>query len=177
MLLYVHCSIAIILMGKRELVALLNLSSWCLVMVVWLFLAVLRGCLRFVAVVFPDDTHLLFWIGYLSCRRKKHQQILFYKMINGLCPDYLCSPVPPTVGNNTAYSLCNVSDYKYIRLNTQLYYNSFLRSVVCDWNEPPQTTRNAPSISSFKRSLNSTIIGVPLCIWTASALVKFIIVD
>ena len=31
-LLYVHSSIAIILMGKRELVALLNLSSWCLVM-------------------------------------------------------------------------------------------------------------------------------------------------
>ena len=32
-LLYVHSSIAIILMGKRELFALLNLSSWCLVMV------------------------------------------------------------------------------------------------------------------------------------------------
>ena len=31
-LLYVHSSIAIILMGKRELIALLNLSSWCLVM-------------------------------------------------------------------------------------------------------------------------------------------------
>ena len=38
-LLYVHSSIAIILMGKRELVALLNLSSWCLVMVERLFLA------------------------------------------------------------------------------------------------------------------------------------------
>ena len=39
-LLYVHSSIAIILMGKRELVALLNLSSWCLVMVERLFLGV-----------------------------------------------------------------------------------------------------------------------------------------
>ena len=45
MLLYVHSSIAIILMGKRELVALLNLSSWCLVMVERLFLAVPWGCL------------------------------------------------------------------------------------------------------------------------------------
>ena len=62
-LLYVHSSIAIILMGKRELVSLLNLSSWCLVMVEWLFLAVPRGCLRFVIVVFPDHTHLLFWIN------------------------------------------------------------------------------------------------------------------
>ena len=59
-LLYVHSSIAIILMGKRELVALLNLSFWCLVMVEWLFLAVSWCCLRFVIVVFPDHTHLLF---------------------------------------------------------------------------------------------------------------------
>ena len=61
-LLYVHSSIAIILMGKRELIALLNLSSWCLVMVERLFLAVPQGCLRFVIVVFPDHTHLLFWL-------------------------------------------------------------------------------------------------------------------
>ena len=60
MLLYVHSSIAIILMGKRELIALLNLSSWCLVMAERLFLAVPRGCLQFVIVVFPDHTHLLF---------------------------------------------------------------------------------------------------------------------
>ena len=48
------------LMGKREVVALLNLSSWCLVVVGWLFLAVPWVCLRFVIVVFPDHTHLLF---------------------------------------------------------------------------------------------------------------------
>ena len=58
---YVHFSIAIILMGKRELVALLNLYSLCLVMVERLFLAVPWGCLRFVIVVFPDHTHLQFW--------------------------------------------------------------------------------------------------------------------
>ena len=52
-LLYVHSSFAIILMGKRELVALISLSSWCLVMVVWLFLTVPWVCLRFVIVVFP----------------------------------------------------------------------------------------------------------------------------
>ena len=49
------------LMGKRELVALLNLSSWCLVMVEQLFLSVPWGCLRFVILVFPDHTHLLFF--------------------------------------------------------------------------------------------------------------------
>ena len=59
-LLYAHCSIAIMLMGKRELVALLDLSRRCLVMVERLFLAVSWGCLQFVIVVFPDHTHLLF---------------------------------------------------------------------------------------------------------------------
>ena len=63
-LLYVHSSIAIIWMGKREPIALLNLSSWCLVMVERLFLAVQRGCLQFVIVVFPDHTHLLFFINH-----------------------------------------------------------------------------------------------------------------
>ena len=46
--------------GGGGLVALLGLSSWCLVKVGQLFLAVPRGCLRFVIVVFPDLTHLLF---------------------------------------------------------------------------------------------------------------------
>ena len=46
--LYVLSSVAIILMGKRELVALLSLSSSCLVIVVWL---------QFVIVIFPDHTH------------------------------------------------------------------------------------------------------------------------
>ena len=62
-LLYVHSSFAIILMGKRELVTLLSLSSWCLVIVVWLFLAVPWVCLQFVIVVFPDHTHYFYNFG------------------------------------------------------------------------------------------------------------------
>ena len=66
-LLYVLSSFAIILMGKRELVALLSLSSWFLEMVVCLFLTVPWVCLQFVIVVFPDHTHLLFLINYHFC--------------------------------------------------------------------------------------------------------------
>ena len=65
-LIYVHSSIAIILIGKRELVALLTLSSLCLVI-----LAVPWSCLRFVIVVFPDHTHLLF----LMTLRDDHQGV------------------------------------------------------------------------------------------------------
>ena len=66
-LLYVLYSVAIILMGKRELIALLNLFFWCLVVVERLFLAVPRGCLQFVIVVFPDHTHLLFSMISRAC--------------------------------------------------------------------------------------------------------------
>ena len=64
MLRYVHSSFAIILMGKIELAALLSLSSWCLMIVVWLFLTVPWVCLRFGIVVFPDHPHLLFLIKF-----------------------------------------------------------------------------------------------------------------
>ena len=37
-----------------------------------LFLVVPRGCLQFVIVVFPDHTHLLFFI-----KREKHQNLAF----------------------------------------------------------------------------------------------------
>ena len=60
-LLCVYSSSAIILMGKTELVTLPCLSSWRLLIVVWLFLTMSRGCLQFVSVIFPDHTHLLFF--------------------------------------------------------------------------------------------------------------------
>ena len=81
-LLYVHSSMAIILMGKREreLVAVLNFSSWCLVMVERLFLTVPWGCLRFVIVVFPVHTPLIFLAPIL----KIASTIEYLKLTNGI---------------------------------------------------------------------------------------------
>ena len=67
MLLYVHSSFAITLMGKRALVTLLSLSSWCPVIVEWLFIAVPWVCLQFVIVVFPDHAHLLLLSAVCDC--------------------------------------------------------------------------------------------------------------
>ena len=58
-------------MGKREHVALLSLSSWCLVIVVLLLLAVPWRFLQFVIVVFPDHTHLLFLNQHNKCCSSK----------------------------------------------------------------------------------------------------------
>ena len=83
-LLYVHASIAIILMGKRELVALLNLSSWCLGMVEWLFLAMPWGCLRVVIVVFPDHTHYFCCFFCVKCDDQiKQDQTLLWTCVAG----------------------------------------------------------------------------------------------
>ena len=46
--------------GKRELVDLLSLSLVCLVIVVWLVLAMTWVCLQFMIVLFPDHTHYFY---------------------------------------------------------------------------------------------------------------------
>ena len=68
-LLYAHSSFAIILVKKREPVALLSLASCCLVIAVWFLLLVPWVCLQFVIVVFPDHTHLLFVHGKIYIKR------------------------------------------------------------------------------------------------------------
>ena len=91
-LLYAHSSIAIILIGNRELVALLNLSSWCLMMVEWLFPALPWGFLRFVIVVFLDHTVTYspwkedsFVNICASCRRQKcHTTVSFLLRVKGM---------------------------------------------------------------------------------------------
>ena len=55
-------------MGKRELIALLSLSFWCLMIVVWLFLSEPWVCLQFVIVIFPDHTRLLL-LGVIHVNR------------------------------------------------------------------------------------------------------------
>ena len=44
------------------MVALLSLSSWYLVIAVWVFLVVPWVCMQFMIVVFPDHNHLLFFL-------------------------------------------------------------------------------------------------------------------
>ena len=63
-ILYVHSSFAIVLKMKRKLVALLLLSYRCLVTVnvMWPFLTLPWVGLQYVIVVFPDHTHLLFFV-------------------------------------------------------------------------------------------------------------------
>ena len=77
---------------------------------------------------------------------------MFYKMKNGLCPDYLASLVPATFGSASTYPLRNASDLQTLHTNYRLYYTSFLPSIVRDWNELPEQTRNSPSLNKLTSS-------------------------
>ena len=89
MLLYVHSNFAIVLMGKRELVAMISLCSWCLVIVVRLSLAVPWVCQQFVIVIFPDYTHLLFFTLKYKKKIKTVYKIAFPCASKGFC-QHLC---------------------------------------------------------------------------------------
>ena len=90
----------------------------------------------------------------LEERRRKHKLALFYKMGNGLSPPYLLSLIPLYVNRVSSYNLRNSNNIQTIPARTNLYYNSFLLSVVREWNNLPLDVRNSDSLNSFKKRLN-----------------------
>ena len=54
-----------------------------------------------------------------------------------------------------------VADLLTLHASSQLYFNSFLPSVIRDWNELPEVTRDLPSIATFKHELDSDNMKIP----------------
>ena len=82
-------------------------------------------------------------------------------MQNGLCLEYFSSLLPLNAGDTSTYWLRNTTHLHTIRTNSQLYYKSFVPSVIHEWNELPLETRNSTSIFAFKRKLNSNLNAPP----------------
>ncbi len=61
----------------------------------------------------------------LEIRRYSHKLSLFYKMKNGIVPNYLVDILPLEV-DTTRYNLRNSNNLQTVRSRTTLYYNSFL---------------------------------------------------
>ena len=112
---------------------------------------IVSGCTKLVSI-----NSLLLEVGWdsLANRRRKHKLILFFKMVNGLSPPYLNSLVPDIVGNQSRYSLRNSDNLSNIATRTLLYQNSFLPSVIKEWNQLPIEVRTSPSVSVFKSRLD-----------------------
>ena len=69
---------------------MLSLSSWCPVIVVWLFLHVPWVCLQFVIVVFPDHIH---YFLLLLNHKGSDQPAHLHSLISTLVIGYLKSEV------------------------------------------------------------------------------------
>ena len=82
----------------------------------------------------------------LSSRRSKHKLLIFYKMFHGITPSYLSDLIP--INNQNRYNLRNISNVPFIHARTQLYKNSFLPSVIRDWNNLPDNIRKYFQTSS-----------------------------
>ena len=93
----------------------------------------------------------------LQNRRNKHKLVIFYKIMNGLTPDYLSGCVPPLVQDTTTYNLRNSNDIQSLHANTNLFYNSFFSSTIRAWNSLPEDIKQATSVASFKYRLNKDI--------------------
>ena len=112
---------------------------------------IVTGCTKLVAIA--DLIQESGW-ETLSERRRKHKLILFYKIVNGVSPSYLNVLVPLTIGNSTTYNLLRPNNLRTIACKTSLYNNSFLPSVINDWNTLPDEIKNGESLTSFNYHLN-----------------------
>ena len=74
-------------------------------------------------------------------------------MSNDLSPSYLSSLVPSSINNISAYNLRNSNDIQTIFSRTTQYFNSFLPSVISEWNDLPLDIKVSASVNSFKRRL------------------------
>ncbi len=89
----------------------------------------------------------------LSTRREKHKLTIYYKMVNGLCPEYLTSLIPPERGHLVTYNIRNADLLTPLPCRTQLYYKSFLPATTRLWNGLDPDIRGAPTLASFQTRL------------------------
>ena len=75
-------------------------------------------------------------------------------MTNGISSQYLSDLVPATIDSFLNYNLRNSNNIHLVNEHTSLYYNSFLPSVVCDWNNILDDHRNVDSVIAFKNVLS-----------------------
>ena len=61
----------------------------------------------------------------LKERRRRHRLILFYKMVNGECPDYLSDLLPPLVSTRNPYHRRRPLERVIPPHKTDIYQNIF----------------------------------------------------
>jgi hypothetical protein len=79
-----------------------------------------------------------------------------YKIQKGLAPNYLTSRCPPLTNERTHYDLRTGTNITTPLPKTVTYQKSFFPQSIKDWNNLPQQTREATSLSAFKENQKKT---------------------
>jgi len=87
----------------------------------------------------------------LNERRMSRRLTQFYKIMHGLTPDYLRTPILPLQLNSDTNRFANV--FRLFRSRTETYLSSFFPDSVAMWNDMAHELRGAESLSVFKRNL------------------------
>ena len=89
----------------------------------------------------------------LGDRRKYQKFVLTYKIRNDMLPEYLNIFFPRVDIEQLRYGLRHLSDFVNLPRRTALFENSFVPSVIQQWNTIPCHLRQCPSLATFKREL------------------------
>ena len=96
----------------------------------------------------------------LSERRKKHKLIMFFKIVNGLVPNFLNKYLPPLASSINPYHRRRPSERRPPSAKTEIYKQSFFPSTTILWNSLPIEIQTCSSLSLFKSFLSRND---PLC--------------
>ena len=91
----------------------------------------------------------------MRSRRAVHKAILYYKIVNNLCPNYLRNLLSVQVSERTSYSLRNLKNFTLFASRTERFNKSFFPSTTRLWNNISIDVRSTLSLSVFKKSLLS----------------------
>ena len=86
----------------------------------------------------------------LAKRRWRSKLIFFYKIINGMLPDYLYSYLEFPSQDNYPLRSASKIIIRPIPTRTKTFKNTFLPFCINEWNNLATDTRNAKSINIFK---------------------------
>ncbi|CAC5386838.1 unnamed protein product [Mytilus coruscus] len=100
------------------------------------------------------------WVS-LSERRSRHKIIKFHEMFHDQAPNYLFSLVPQQLYQVYNYNTRSAFNVQNMNCRTTFYQNSFLPSVIREWNRLPQDVRYNPSKFTLKNYINRDTKKVP----------------
>ena len=101
--------------------------------------------------------------GFTSLRerRRRHRLIFYFKMIHGMCPNYLSNLIPDLVSVRNPYHRPRPLERVVPLFRTELYHRSFIPATTELWNDIPDSMKSCNSLSVFKRNLREHDCVVP----------------